>query len=162
MNNLFNPLVVETKRATYSFSKKIKSIYELSKVGYSGPNILKINQDNMFVFNNLANNPDFYFLGVCDGHGLYGHEISKYIKENLPTDMNLELSRKKEPKNVHNNIIEQIFLNLNFKLLNVSNIDTTFSGSTCVSLLCTPENLKCANIGDSRAVLGRFVKGSKS
>lgn len=23
-------------------------------------------------------------FGVCDGHGQYGHQVSAYIKENLP------------------------------------------------------------------------------
>jgi serine/threonine protein phosphatase PrpC len=33
------------------------------------------------------------------------------------------------------------------------------SGSTCVTLIYTPEKLLCANAGDSRAVLGRCVNG---
>lgn len=35
------------------------------------------------------------------------------------------------------------------------------SGSTCVTLIYTPEKLLCANAGDSRAVLGRCVNGGK-
>jgi serine/threonine protein phosphatase PrpC len=34
-----------------------------------------------------------------------------------------------------------------------------FSGSTCVSLIYTPEKVICANVGDSRAVLGKYVNG---
>ena len=33
------------------------------------------------------------------------------------------------------------------------------SGSTCVTCIYTPEKIVCANVGDSRAVLGRCVNG---
>ena len=34
-------------------------------------------------------------MGVCDGHGYYGHEISEYIKENLHMDLNRIIKSKK-------------------------------------------------------------------
>ena len=37
-----------------------------------------------------------------------------------------------------------------------TDIDITFSGSTCVSLIFTPTKLICANVGDSRCILGKF------
>jgi len=58
-----------------------------------------------------------------------------------------------------NKIIEDMFLSTNYKLCNETHIDTNFSGSTCVTLIYTPEKLLCANVGDSRAVLGRCVNG---
>ena len=33
-------------------------------------------------------------MGVCDGHGYYGHEVSGFIKENLPMNMNHILKKK--------------------------------------------------------------------
>ena len=60
--------------------------------------------------------------------------------------------------NVHN-IIEDVFIDTNYKLSNCDVIDTVFSGSTCVSLIYTPEKVICANVGDSRAVLGRCING---
>jgi serine/threonine protein phosphatase PrpC len=60
-----------------------------------------------------------------------------------------------------NNIIEDVFLDCNTKLLSGEAVDTTFSGSTCVSLIYTPEKLITANVGDSRAVIGRNIHGSK-
>lgn len=152
--------VTETKiKEEPIFSKCIKHFYEISKVGYSGHGVKKINQDSKFVFSNLLNNPNYYFLGVCDGHGSYGHDVSKYISEILPIEVNSELIRNKD-ESKRNYIIEQVFLNVNFKLFNDSYIDTTFSGSTCVTVICTNDSLICANIGDSRAVLGRNINGS--
>ena len=33
-------------------------------------------------------------MGVCDGHGYYGHEVSGFIKENLPMNMKHILKKK--------------------------------------------------------------------
>jgi serine/threonine protein phosphatase PrpC len=142
------------------YTKKIKEISELSKVGYSGPGVKKTNQDNKFIIKNLLNDVNNFYFGVCDGHGMFGHDVSKFIKDILPNEINSELTRNTDPSK-RNYIIEQVFLNVNFKLFNDSNIDTAFSGSTCVTVICTADSLICANIGDSRAVLGRCVDGSK-
>jgi len=57
---------------------------------------------------------------------------------------------------------------MNNKVVNNKNIDTQFryfefyiSGSTCVTVIYTPEKIICANVGDSRAVIGRCEHGSK-
>jgi serine/threonine protein phosphatase PrpC len=92
---------------------------------------------------------------------MYGHHVSGYIKEALPNTMNAELTRNKDPEK-RNYLIEQVFLNVNNKLCNDHSIDTNFSGSTCVSLIINPETLVCANIGDSRCVLGRLINGSNN
>ena len=47
-----------------STKKKIKNIDEISQIGYSGPGVKKINQDNTFVFDNFNNNPLHIYLGV--------------------------------------------------------------------------------------------------
>lgn len=96
---------------------------------------------------------------------MYGHDVSGYLRENLPVTLNNELRMKKNLYNANintNKIIEEVFLSINSKLFNEAGIDTNFSGSTCVSLIYTPEKLICANVGDSRAVLGRYVNGSKT
>ncbi len=101
-----------------------------------------------------------YYFGVCDGHGLYGHHVSGYVRDLLPNLMNSELLKNKDPEK-RNYLIENVFLNVNNKLCNDRSIDTNFSGSTCVSLIVNSESLVCANIGDSRCVLGRFINGCK-
>jgi serine/threonine protein phosphatase PrpC len=94
---------------------------------------------------------------------MLGHEVSGYLRENLPVNLNNELKRKDRNVNINNvnNIISQIFVDTNNKLLSGEIVDTTFSGSTCVSLIFTPEKVITANVGDSRAVLGKFKDGGK-
>lgn len=92
---------------------------------------------------------------------MLGHEVSGYLRENLPITLSNQLKAKNKNILVHNvnSIIEDVFMETNYKLQTHDNIDTTFSGSTCVSLIYTPEKIISANVGDSRAVLGKFVKG---
>ena len=60
--------------------KKIKCIHDISKTGLSGDE-KKVNQDRDFIFHNFVSGFDNIFMGVCDGHGFFGHEISEFIKE---------------------------------------------------------------------------------
>ncbi len=54
-------------------------------------------------------------------------------------------------------VIKETFINANEKLVSNEEINSLFSGSTCVSVIYTPEKLIVPNIGDSRAVLGRLI-----
>mgnify|MGYP006091547901 CR=1 FL=1 len=93
---------------------------------------------------------------------MLGHEVSAYLRENLPVNLNNALRAKNKNVNVHNvnNILTEVFVETNNKLLSGEIVDTTFSGSTCVSLIYTPEKVISANVGDSRAVVGRLIDGS--
>lgn len=42
------------------------------------------NQDDYVAINNYANCKNQLFLSVMDGHGIYGHEVSGFVKKNLP------------------------------------------------------------------------------
>ena len=53
-------------------------------------------------------------------------------------------------------ITSQIFVTTDNNLANDDRVDSTFSGSTCSTLIYTPERLISANVGDSRCVLGKF------
>jgi serine/threonine protein phosphatase PrpC len=56
-----------------------------------------------------------------------------------------------------NSILVDTFLDINSKLHKSQSLDTSFSGSTCCSMILTPEKVLTANVGDSRAVIGRLV-----
>ena len=140
--------------------KKIKDILPYTHVGFDGEEPKENNQDNYFIFRNFADHKDYIYMSVCDGHGIEGHFVSEFIKEVLPYYMSENLKDKnilKETKIVHQ-IITETFLIVNNMLVENENINSLFSGSTCISVIFTPERLIVPNIGDSRAVLGRYDK----
>ena len=143
------------------FKAKIKNIYEFTHVGFDGEKNKDNNQDSLFIKKNFAGNKDYIYMSVCDGHGVEGHFVSRFVKKVLPEKMskflrNVPLLNNSIQREVHNKITEA-FLLTNRELVEETDINSFFSGSTCVSVIFTPEKLICPNIGDSRAVLGRFV-----
>ena len=138
--------------------KKIRCIHDISKTGLSGEE-KKVNQDRYFIFHNFVTGFENIFMGVLDGHGYFGHEVSEYIRENLPMDLNRVLKTKKINllKDDISQIIKQTFEMENNSLLRNKQIDSNLSGSTCVSVIYTPEKLIIANLGDSRCVLGKKI-----
>ena len=147
-------------------SKTIKKIHFLCRKGFSGPGIKKTNQDNYFIFNNFTNNPNYYYIGVCDGHGILGQDISAYLVNNLPKNMNNNILNK----NIQNiqtekilklsQIIQETYIQTNTSLNTDERIDSTFSGSTCVSLIFTQNRIICINVGDSRCILGKNINNN--
>ena len=144
-------------------SKTIYRMESICKKGFAGPGVKKTNQDNFFIYKNFLDSPDKIYLGVCDGHGMYGQDISGYLVNNLPQNLNNALlkddikmlsSQKDFPQ--ISNIISLTFVQTNINLVNDDKVDSTFSGTTCSSLLFCPEKLISANVGDSRCVLGKF------
>ena len=140
--------------------KKIKCIHEISKTGLAGIE-KKINQDRDFIFRNFVEGFENIFMGVCDGHGYFGNEISEFIKENLPMDLNRIIKTHKLDINKDDlsKVIKNTFLMENNALLRNKQIDSDLSGSTCISVIYTPKKLIIANVGDSRCVLGSRVEG---
>ena len=147
--------------------KQIKKIHHFTHVGFNGEKDKDFNQDIAFLEKNFAGNNSFLYFGVCDGHGVEGHEVSSFIKDILPKELSKSLYNKDILTNDKNlkkkiyNIIGQTFIKVNEKLINNELINSIFSGTTCVSVIYSPQKLICANIGDSRAVLGRFEKNLK-
>ena len=94
----------------------------------------KINQDNFFTKDNFFSNSKSKIIGVCDGHGTYGHEVSLFITTILPEKLtsNFKLFF---PKNSLNDIsfqnkktiLVKTYKEIN-NLLKESKIDTQFSG----------------------------------
>ena len=142
--------------------KKIKDILPYTHVGFDGEEPKENNQDNYFIFKNFAGHKDYVYMSVCDGHGVEGHFVSEFIKEVLPYYMSENLKERNilTEKEITHQIITETFLIANNMLVSNENINSLFSGSTCVSVIFTPERLIVPNIGDSRAVLARFDKST--
>ena len=160
VNKILNP----TKRLII---KHIRKIHHFTHVGFNGERDKDFNQDIAFLEKNFSGNNSYLYLAVCDGHGVEGHEVSGFIKRILPKELSKSLYQKdiltddKNDKKKIYNIIGQTFIKVNEQLISNESINSIFSGTTCVSVIYTPIKLICANIGDSRAVLGRFDKNLK-
>jgi len=140
---------------------KIKNIFSLTKKGFWQPETEKPNQDNFFIFKNITSESNNYFIGVCDGHGKYGKEISSFISINLPLNLKQnfldnKIKINKESLSTITKIITKTFIQTNLSLNLNSNIGTSSSGSTCSSIILTPYRLISINLGDSRCVLGKY------
>ena len=124
----------------------ISSVGSLSHTGLQPGNPHKINQDRLWVAD-LAGG--YKFFGVADGHGMYGHLVSHMVREELGNILESTEELHRDPKaalkSAHSQLSREIFN---------SKIDSSFSGSTSVSVLLKDRTLFCANVGDSRAILG--------
>ena len=147
--------------------KKINQIDSLSQKGFAGQGVKKENQDRYFIHYNLNNETSSIFMGVCDGHGLYGHEVSEYLSSILPKELDSLLKVQSIPSisdlpiEEINTIITNTFIKVNSNIILCDTLDTTFSGSTCSSLIITPSKFICANAGDSRCVIGKQSKNGE-
>ena len=139
------------------------NIRGISIPGKDTKNQIKLNQDSYIIRRDINNIKNFNIFGVFDGHGLYGHSISIYLKENLIQKIvkepeiislnNLEDIYKKFKKD-NFKIIKDIFNEIDNQLLNKQNeIDINLSGSTCNIIIQIGDHLICANTGDSRSIL---------
>lgn len=143
--------------------KKIEKIFALTKKGFWQPGIEKQNQDSYFIFKNINNTQNNFFLGVCDGHGKFGKEVSSYISQNLPINLNkkildIKTNFKNIPFSLLSKIITDSFNQLNSSLSQNKNINSSSSGCTCSSLILTQKNIISINLGDSRCVLGKYLE----
>jgi serine/threonine protein phosphatase PrpC len=165
-NNIMNETMIKIKKKN-PVIKPIRKIHQFTHIGFNGESDKDFNQDIAFVERKFAGDNIFIFLGVCDGHGVHGHEISDFLRNNLPKELSKSLNHKdletkdiKLKKNIFN-VIESTFIKINNMVTDDESINTYFSGTTCVSVIYTPKKLICANVGDSRAVLGRYEKHTK-
>ena len=110
----------------------------------------KLNQDAHFECVKLGGT-EIHFFGVCDGHGVFGHLVSDFLKRRLPLILNKEPLLRSHPKEA----LGKAFQRMSEELQTQSGVDLSFSGSTCVSLFIKGSTIYTANVGDSRAVVGR-------
>ena len=129
--------------------KKILKIDSCTIPGYSLTGVKQKNQDSFFLKKNFLSKDEHFFIGICDGHGLFGDLVSQYISETLPLYV----------KDISKEELIKAFINTNNSLTNNTKIDCSLSGATCTSLIITLDKIICANIGDNRAILAKFENG---
>lgn len=103
---------------------------------------------------------DFYFIAVLDGHGSSGREASTAASDNFQhyfIEKHLNKIRKLQTNKERESFLFSAFKNTETKLRK-SGIDYSNSGTCCVSVFFQGNNCTIANLGDSRAVLCRWIK----
>jgi serine/threonine protein phosphatase PrpC len=136
------------------------------------------NQDSSIILNNVCEIDNYCIYGIMDGHGSNGHLASNFVKEKIEeyfNNRNIYKSKKlnktsssievnlsnKMYENLRSNdyeIIRNFYKKVNDELYNTK-FDVHFSGTTCVLVFRIGKKLICSNVGDSRAVLIKEIKG---
>lgn len=145
-NRVLRRLPVLVERVT------VEEVHAKSCVGNRKGVDKKVNQDQWFE----GRWHETRVVGVCDGHGSNGHLVSKFLSDTIPS-----LLRKRLASQLPELALATTYQDLS-TLLQSSALDTRTSGSTCLTVLITPTHLLCANVGDSRAILGRSLHGTWS
>jgi serine/threonine protein phosphatase PrpC len=141
----------EEKKALENLSCAYKS-----RKGVVPYNKKKVNQDRAVVKYALNGDPDVCLFGVMDGHGEFGHLVSEFVQKNLPV-------RMAEQENITTNTEEAILNGMAATVADLADTDINcaFSGTTCVGSILIKRRLLTYNVGDSRCVVVRQIKGGR-
>jgi serine/threonine protein phosphatase PrpC len=130
--------------------------YKTLKGRHGFTRTIKPNQDRFVIEANVCKARGAYLFAVADGHGSKGHEVSSFIKDRLVGEFEATYSSVKvEDETVRTKeTLKQTYRNLQSSL-EIGGLDASHSGSTLVSVYIKGSALFCANVGDSRAVMGK-------
>ncbi|OMJ69338.1 hypothetical protein SteCoe_32964 [Stentor coeruleus] len=147
--------------------KTISNVSTKSVTGTFQGHKKKLNQDSFLTNSSFQGIINQTFLGVFDGHGVYGGEISKYVKNSLSRHiknlMTTELKSSNQEfdenslKKIKGIFIESHKITHN-ELKKKTEFDSSLSGTTAITVLIRGKQCICSNVGDSRAVIGRYDK----
>ena len=149
-------------RARIKEGNYIKASYIYSRAGKKDNVTTKTNQDSYLKIEKINGFPDFNIFGIFDGHGSSGHLVSKYIVNFLTNYYitNKEIKSKKTIESIYSLLKKKnyFFIKDSIKqseesLFDSDEIDSTFSGTTCILLFIIGNKIISVNIGDSRAIM---------
>jgi serine/threonine protein phosphatase PrpC len=121
----------------------------MSRPGNDPMKRVKECQDTFIVLDAFGGRRDQLFVGVFDGHGPNGAHASRFVRDMLPAAWCTDDLEKRPFLAINRGC-----LGTNQRL-SVSDIDVYVSGTTGITTLVRGPKLYVANVGDSRAVLGR-------
>ena len=166
--NLFNKKDIkkinDEEEEIQKFELQIYYCQNLTLCNRNNDGIEGINQDSFLQLLSINGNKKFHLFGVMDGHGINGHIISKYVSrfvgEYITSEKNKKLFYKKSNEQIYKlltknkySFINKLISECNNSLVNNTEYECNFSGSTCLLIFIIENNLICANIGNSRAIL---------
>ncbi|CAN7049301.1 hypothetical protein Bca4012_073997 [Brassica carinata] len=122
-----------------------------------------INQDRAIVWEGFGSQEDITFCGMFDGHGPWGHKITKRVKKLFPASLLCQwqqtlasLSSSPEcfsPFDLWKQACMKTFSIIDLDLKIHPSIDSYCSGCTALTAILQGDHLVVANAGDSRAVI---------
>ncbi|XP_044332323.1 probable protein phosphatase 2C 48 isoform X2 [Triticum aestivum] len=126
------------------------------------------NQDCSLVWEGFGCQDDTIFCGIFDGHGQWGHYVSKAVRDSLPPSLLRHwqeavalaslIDGEKKLGDCQFDLWRQSYLAaaaaVDEELRRSRRLDAVNSGSTALSIVKKGDTMVIANVGDSRAVLG--------
>ena len=113
---------------------------------------------------NFANHEEDAFFGVFDGHGRDGDKCAQFVRDHLPTILAKAIDKGREQnssqelnKEITHDIISKAHTECNKRMHVNQDLDDSLSGTTSISIYLHGKRnrITIANVGDSRAVIGR-------
>jgi len=122
-----------------------------------GGSMAKINQDRAIAVYPFLEDPKCALVGVFDGHGRQGDQVSAFVKANLAGLLERHVLIASKPAIA----LKETYVECDEELA-ASDVEASVSGSTAVTVLVKDQTYWVANAGDSRAVIGRWKPGKKA
>lgn len=133
-------------------------------LGYTCRKGLKPESPNQDSWSVLQVDGGFSLYGVYDGHGIKGHDVSNFVKDNLPK---LLIRDKRFKTDEMEPMFLECFKRMQSMILthdSQKRLNAQLSGTTCTVVLHNyiKSTLTYAHVADSTAVLGSYVDGKKN
>ncbi|CAM9873168.1 unnamed protein product [Pylaiella littoralis] len=141
--------VGETQRDDNTIACVVSSYAGFSKKGYAPYNPRKQNQDAVIMAEDTSTAS--LFLAVLDGHGEVGEKVAQAFRVGLVEAVFEHPDWSTSPETA----VAESISTIERALLADPDVDTSFSGTTLVSVCVRGTKLVLTNVGDSRATLGR-------
>lgn len=136
----------------------------ISQEGFYPPPKEHVNQDRCGVWTAMGGQEDSLLMGVFDGHGTHGHHVSEKAR-NLIEPVMAHLARDKDnkaygdasasiPKPAETAYFKA-FDHIHKRTMRDLTTKCNFSGTTAITALVCKDMLHVANVGDSRAIMGK-------
>jgi len=133
------------------------------EIGHSSMQGYRVNMEDAHIIEEITSAKGHTLVGVFDGHAGKGTAdyASLCLLETLENTKEwqsyLKLDDKGRKSSTGLELLQQAlvftYLNIDYELINADFYDN--SGSTAVCAIITPSHILCANVGDSRCVLGK-------
>ncbi|CAN8063581.1 unnamed protein product [Agarophyton chilense] len=128
-----------------------------SRTGWEPIRATKENQDCLVALVPWGPDSRFNLLAALDGHGRHGHHCSMFIAQRVEAFLQRSLlPNSHDPQHIAD-VLYRAMMYAEHKLESPPvTVDYSLSGSTATLVLLHNITLYCANVGDSRTILGRL------